>query len=93
MDAEVRLDPVILGDAMIKAVMAGVTNLGDTMIEATTDVVNRTLSPQTTLAERCLKGFTERIIKRRQPPLLELPGNDTAYGRYAPPTLPYEASR
>jgi len=58
MDAKVCPDPVILGDATIKAVMAGATNLGDTMIKAATDVVNRTLSPQTTSAERCRKHFT-----------------------------------
>jgi hypothetical protein len=93
MDAEVRPDPVILGDTTIKAVTAGATNLGDTTIEAAMDVVNRTLSPQTTSAERCLKCFTERITKRRQLPLLELSGDDTAYGKYAPPTHPCEASR
>ena len=87
-DVEAHPDPVILGDAMIEAAMAGATNLGDTTIEAATDVVNCTSSPQMTLAKRRLKHFTERIRKRRQPPLLELPRDDTAYGRYAPPTLP-----
>jgi hypothetical protein len=57
--------------------------LGDT----TTDAVNRNPSPQTTLAERQLKRFTERIQKPRQPPLLELPIEDKTYGRYAPPSF------
>ena len=35
-------------------------------IVAATDDVNRTPSPQTTSADRCLKRFTERITKVRQ---------------------------
>jgi hypothetical protein len=44
--------------------------------------------PQTTLAERRLKRFTERVTKPRQPPLLELPGDVAALSGCAPPSLP-----
>jgi hypothetical protein len=44
---------------------------------AAADANNHTPSPQTTSADRHLKSFTERITKARQPPLLELPGDDT----------------
>lgn len=32
--------------------------------------------------------FTEQITKLRQSPLLELPGDDLAYGKFALPMLP-----
>jgi hypothetical protein len=54
--------------------MVGTTTLGDAMILA---AIDRTPSPQTILAGRCLKRFIERITKRMQPPLLELLGDDT----------------
>jgi hypothetical protein len=63
------------------------------IIEALMDAVNRTPSPQVTSAERQLKRLTKRIKKRRQSPLLELPGDDTTYDRYAPPALPTRSKR
>jgi hypothetical protein len=58
------------------------------MAVATADDVNRTPSPQMTLADRCVKHFIERITKRRQLPLLKLPRDDMALGGCAPPSLP-----
>jgi hypothetical protein len=67
--------------------------LGDVIIEASMDAVNRTPSPQVTSAERRLKRLTKRIKKRRQSPLLELPDDDTTYDRYAPPAFPTRSKR
>jgi hypothetical protein len=61
------------------------TTLGDATIVAMMDGVNHTPSTQMTLVDRRLKRFTERITKRRQPPLLEPPRDDTAIGEWAPP--------
>jgi hypothetical protein len=33
-------------------------------------------------------SFTERVTKARQPPLLELPGDEAVLGERAPPSLP-----
>jgi hypothetical protein len=83
-DAEARSSDTLPGtDLATPLANVGPTTLGDT----TTDAVNRNPSPQTTLAERQLKRFTERIQKPRQPPLLELPIEDKTYGRYAPPSF------
>jgi hypothetical protein len=60
-------------------------------IVAATDDVNRTPSPQTTSADRRLRRFTERVTKARQPPLLELPGDDMALGGRAPLSIPSKA--
>ena len=60
---------------------------------AATDTVDRTPSPQMTSADRCLKRFTERITKRKQLSLLELPGYDTAHNGCAPPTFPTRSKR
>jgi hypothetical protein len=65
-DAEAHLDPPLVGAA----------TLGDATVVAATDIVNHTPSPQMTSIDRRLKRFTERVIKARQPPLLELPGDD-----------------
>ena len=66
-DAEACPDPALVGAA----------TSGDTTVVATMDAVNRTPSPQTTFASKRLKRFTERITKVRQPPLLELPEDNT----------------
>jgi hypothetical protein len=76
MDAEAHLDPPLVEAA----------TPGDATVVAATDVVNHTPSPQTTSANRCLKRFTERVIKARQPPLLELPGDDI-YGPWRTCTI------
>jgi len=78
MDAEARPDLALVGAA----------TQGDLTDGAAIDVVNRTLSPQMTFANRSLKRFTERVTKARQPPLLELPGGDTTNAGRTPPTLP-----
>ena len=65
-----------------------ITTLGDTTIMAVMDNINHTPSPQTTSADRRLKRFTKQITKARQPPLLELPGVETALGGHAAPSLP-----
>jgi hypothetical protein len=67
----------------------GPSTLGDATSEAATDTVNRTLA-QTTSAERRLKRFTKRIS---QQPLLELPIEDTSYGRYALPSFSTRSKR
>lgn len=64
------------------------TTLGGAAIMVAMDDVNHTPSPHTTSADRHIKRFTKRITKRRQPPLLELPRDDTALGERAPPLLP-----
>ena len=56
-------------------------------IVAAMDDVNHTPSPQMTLADRRLNRFTKRVTKARQPPLLELPGDEVALGGCAPPSL------
>ena len=69
--------------------------LPDPMLVTTaTDTVNRTSSPQMISADRRLKSFTERITKVRQPPLLELPRDDTAHnGRTPPAWLPKKSKQ
>jgi hypothetical protein len=41
-----------------------------------------------TSVDRRLKRFTERVTKARQPPLLELLGDEATLGGRAPPSLP-----
>jgi len=56
--------------------------MGDATVVAAMDADDRTPSSQMTSADRRLKSFTERITKAKQPPLLELPEDDTTnYGR------------
>jgi hypothetical protein len=60
---------------------------------ATVENTNRTPSPQMTSADRRLKRFTERVNKAMQPPLLELPRDDTTHGGRAPPAFPKRRKR
>lgn len=53
------------------------------MIDVATDAVNHTR----------LKHFTDRITKRRQPPLLELPEDSLAYDRYTPHAVPTQSKQ
>lgn len=48
------------------------------MIMVEMNDINRTSLPQTTLANKRLKRFTERVTKVRQMPLLELSGDEVA---------------
>jgi hypothetical protein len=58
-----------------------------------TQLLKKTRTFQTTSAERHLKRFTERVTKTRQPPLLELPGDEAAIGGRAPLSLPMQSRR
>jgi hypothetical protein len=78
MDAEACPDPALVGAAAS----------GDATVVDATDAINHTTSPQTRL-----EHFTERITKAKQPPLLELPGDDTTHGGRAPPMLPKRSKR
>ena len=62
-----------------------------TIVAATDDDVNCTPSSQTTSIDRHLKRFTKRITKRRQPPLLELPEDETTLADMHRPRSPCEA--
>jgi len=46
-----------------------------------------------TISKHTKNFITYRVTKARQPPLLELPGDETALGRRAPPLLPKQSRR
>jgi uncharacterized protein with von Willebrand factor type A (vWA) domain len=82
-DVEAGLDP-----QLVRAATSG----GATLVAAT-DAVNNTPSPQTDSADSRLKSFIERVMKARQPPLLELPKDDSTPDRRPPAALPKRSRR
>jgi hypothetical protein len=88
---QVTLSP--MGQPGIMDVLVRAATSEGATIVAATDVVNNTPSPQTDSADCRLKSFIERLTKARQPPLLELPGDDSSTDRRPPPTLPKRSRR
>ena len=83
MHAEACHDPALVG---------ATTSRGVTVV-ATTNIVNSTPSPQTDSADSRLNSFIERVMKARQPSLLELPRDDSTPDRRPPPALPKRSRR
>ena len=57
--------PVVHVETCPDPVLVGVATPGDVTVVVATKATSCTPSPQTTSPDRCLKRFTERIIKRR----------------------------
>jgi hypothetical protein len=84
---KLSIEKITKHGALPDLALVGIATLEDATVGAATDTVNRTSSPHMSSTDRCLKCFTERITKVRQPPLLDLPGDDTTHGGRTLPAL------